>query len=104
MIYKIQHSFREVIVVPLQAIYPNVSWITDNKKKMVVTSDNVMAKVKEERFLHFLSEEMSEVVKEVYKTDVLTFGRKWFQSMNIGTMEFVFLRIEKYDGEYRENN
>lgn len=86
------------------AIYPNHEFICDKKKKMVITSDNVMAKVTEETRLHFLSEEMAQAIKEIYKTDVLAFGRKWFQVMQIGTMEFILLKLEKYEEEYREDN
>ena len=86
------------------AIYPNHEFICDKKKKMVITSDNVMAKVTEETRLHFLSEEMGMAVKGIYNTDVLTFGRKWFQSMQIGTMEFILLKLEKYEEEYKEDN
>jgi hypothetical protein len=91
-------------VLPFLAIYPNHEWVTDNKKKMVVTSDNVICKVAEETRLHFLSEEMARMVKEIYNTDVLSFGRKWFQVMPISTMEFVLLKLEKYEEEYREDN
>lgn len=104
MIYRIQHTFKPIVIIPMLAVYPNHEWIFDKKKKMVITSDNVMAKVIEERKLHFLSEEMGELVKEVYKTDVLTFGRKWFQAMMIGTMEFIYLRLEKHEGRSEEDN
>ena len=103
MIYKIHHTFKPVMLIPLLAIKSNVDWIFDKNKKMVVTSDNIMAKVIEERVIHFLSEDMDNIVKSTYKTDVLTFGRKWYQSININTMEFVFLRLEKYEGRYEDN-
>ena len=104
MIYKIQHTFKPRVIVPMLAIYPNHEWVTDKKKKMVTTSDNVMAKVVEEDKLHFLSEEMGNMVREIYNTDVLTFGKKWFQSMNISTMEFVYLRLARYEEECRQDD
>lgn len=104
MIYKIQHTFKPKIVIPMLALYPNSEWLFDRKKKMVVTSDNIMAKVVEEDRLHFLSEDMANAVKAIYNTDVLTFGRKWFQSMGISTMEFLYLRLEKYEGEHIESD
>lgn len=104
MIYKIQHTFKPMVIVPMAAIYPNHEWLFDRKKKMVITSDNIMAKVMEEDKLHFLSEDMSNAVKTIYNTDVLTFGRKWMLSMGISTMEFLFLRLEKYDGEHRQDS
>ena len=104
MIYKIQHTFKPTVIIPMLALYPNSEWLFDKKKKMVVTSDNIMAKVVEEYRLHFLSEDMANAVKAIYNTDVLTFGRKWFQSMGISTMEFLYLRLEKYDGEYKQDS
>lgn len=102
MIYKLQHTFKPVVLVPLLAIYPNSAWIMDNKKKMVVTSDNVMAKVTREEKVHFLSSIMQEIVRDVYNTDVLSFGRRWQQVMDISTMEFYYITLEKYEGEHRE--
>ena len=104
MIYKIQHTFKPIVIIPMLAVYPNHEWIFDKNKKMVISSDNVMATVIEERKLHFLSKEMGELVKDVYKTDVLTFGQKWFQGMMISTMEFIYLRLEKYEGRSEEDN
>lgn len=103
MIYKLQHTFKPVILVPMLAIYPNSAWIMDNKKKMVVTSDNVMAKVIREEKVHFLSPIMQEIVRDVYNTDVLSFGRRWQQAMDISTMEFYYITLEKYEGEYKED-
>lgn len=104
MIYKLQHTFKPVVLVPMIAIYPNHEWVLDKKKKMVVTSDNVMAKVRREEKVHFLSKEMHDIVTSIYKTDVLSFGRKWHQSMDICTMEFVYLTLEKYEGEHQQDN
>lgn len=104
MIYKLQHTFKPAILVPMLAIYPNSEWIMDNKKMMVVTSDNVMAKVIREEKIHFLSKEMHDIVTKVYNTDVLSFGRKWYQAMDICTMEFWYLELEKYEGEHQQDN
>lgn len=104
MIYKLQHTFKPVVLVPMLAIYPNSSWIMDNKKKMVVTSDNVMAKVIREEKVHFLSPIMQEIVRDVYHTDVLSFGRRWQQAMDISTMEFYYIALEKYEGEHQQNS
>lgn len=103
MIYKLQHTFKPVVLVPMLAIYPNAAWVMDDKKKLVMTSDNVMAKVIKEEKIHFLSKEVHDIVTWVYKTDVLSFGRKWHQSMDICTMEFMCLTLEKYEGEYRKD-
>lgn len=97
MIYKLQHTFKPTVLVPMIAVYPNHEWIMDKKKKMVITSDNVMAKVINEEKVHLLSQEMQEIVNNIYNTDVLSFGRKWHQAMDIVTMEFLHLQLEKYE-------
>lgn len=98
MVYKLQHTFKPIVLVPMLAIYPNTAWIMDDKKKMVMTSDNVMAKVLMEENIHFLSKEMHDIVTSIYKTDVLSFGRKWYHAMDVTTMEFMYLELERYEG------
>lgn len=104
MIYKLQHTFKPVVLVPMLAIYPNSAWIMDKKKKVVITSDNVTAKVTREEKIHFLSPIMQEIVRDIYNTDVLSFGRRWLQAMDISTMEFYYIALEKYEGEYQPNS
>lgn len=98
MIYKLTHTFRPEVFVPLLAIHCNCDWIMDTMKKMVVTSDKVMAKVTYEDRIHLLSKEAEEIIRTLYNTDVLSFARRWYASMPISTMEFYYLRLEKYDG------
>lgn len=104
MIYKLQHTFKPVVLVPMLAIYPNHEFIFDkDKHRFVKTSDGVIAQIKSEERIHFLSPRMQEIVSEVYKTDVLSFGRKWYQAMDITTMGFVYLELRKYEGEHRQD-
>ena len=48
MIYKINHTFKPDVFVPVLAIRGNCEWMFDACKKMVVTSDNIMASVTSE--------------------------------------------------------
>lgn len=103
MIYRIQHTFKDEIFLPILAIRSNCEWIFDKNKKMVVTSDKVMAKVTYEEKLHLLSQDAQEIIQRLYKTDVLSFARKWYSAMPISTMEFYYLRLERYEGKYSED-
>lgn len=105
MIYKLQHTFKPVVLVPLLAIYPNHEFIFDkDKHRFVKTSDGVIAQIKSEERIHFLSPRMQEIVSEVYKTDVLSFGRKWYQAMDINTMGFLYLTLEKHEERNTEDD
>jgi hypothetical protein len=76
----------------------------DTCKKMVATSDNIMASVTSEEKIHLLSPEADEIVRRLYNTDVLSFARRWYSAMPISTMEFYYLKLEKYDGRHTEND
>lgn len=98
MVYRLTHTFRPEVFVPLLAIRSNCEWIMDTMKKMVVTSDKIMATVLYEERVHLLSPEAQDIIKRLYNTDVLSFARRWYASMPISTMEFYYLRLERYDG------
>lgn len=104
MIYKINHTFKPEVFVPVLAIRGNCEWMFDTCKKMVVTSDNIMASVTSEEKIHLLSSEADEIVRRLYNTDVLSFARRWYYAMPISTMEFYHLKLEKYEGRYTEND
>lgn len=75
----------------------------DDKKKMVMTSDNILAKVNSEEVIHILSNEADELIKKIYNTDVLSFARRWYNAMPIVSMGFYYLKLEKYEGKCNEH-
>lgn len=104
MIYKLTHTFKPEVFVPILAIHSNCEWIMDTMKKMVVTSDKIMARVTYEEQIHLLSQEAEEIIRTLYNTDVLSFARRWHASMPITSMGFYYLRLEKYDGRDISND
>jgi hypothetical protein len=103
MIYKLTHTFKPEVFVPILAIHSNCEWIMDTMKKMVLTSDKIMANVLYEERIHLLSPEAQDIIKRLYNTDVLSFARRWYSAMPISTMEFYHLKLEKYEGRYTED-
>ena len=104
MIYRLIHTFKPEVFVPVLAIHCNCEWLLDDKRKIVVTSDKIMADVKYEESIHLLSKEAEDIIKRLYNTDVLSFARRWYSSMPISTMEFYHLKLEKYEGRHTEND
>lgn len=104
MIYRVLHTFKDEVFVPLLAISPNVEFFFDTKKRLMVTSDNIQASVVTWESIHILSEEARELVKRLYDTDVYSFMKKWHAALDIASMEFVYMNLKKYEGEHREDN
>lgn len=99
MIYRVLHTYKDEIFVPLLAISSNVDFLFDKKKKLLVTSDNIQAEVKYWESVHILSDEAKEIVKRMYNIDVYAFMRKWYASLDITSMEFIYARLKKYEDE-----
>lgn len=104
MIYKVLHTFKNEIFVPLLAISSNADFLFDKKKRLIVTSDNIQAVVTRFDSLHILSDEARELVKRLYNVDVYSFMRKWHSALDIASMEFVYMNLKKYEEEHREDN
>lgn len=104
MEYKIYHTFKPNVLVPLCAISPNTSWIFDKEEKVVKTSDGVLAVVEKEMIVHFLDEKTSTIVEKLYNTDLLSFGRRWNKSLPLTTMEFCYMKLRKIEEELNNEN
>ena len=98
MIYKILHTFREEVFIPILALSPNLAFVDDKKKKLVITSDNVRADVASWQSVHILSDEARELVKRLYNADIYPFMRKWYSALDISSMEFIYMNLTKCDG------
>lgn len=104
MIYKVLHTFKDEIFVPLLAISPNVDFLFDKGEKLIVASDNIRAKVTRFNTIHVLSDEARELIKRLYGVDVYPFMKKWHSALDIASMEFVYMNLKKYEEEHREDN
>ena len=95
--YKIYHTFKERVVVPIAGITPNVEWILEDKEKerMVLTSDGVVTRVKSWESMNILSEEGKSLIKEIYKMDVASFLERWYNSLYIDSLEVLYIELEK---------
>lgn len=104
MIYKVLHTFKDEIFVPLLAISPNIEFLFDKKKRLVVTSDNIQAEVVRYENIHILSDESRELIRHLYDTDVYSFMRRWYSALDITSMEFIYMKIKKYDRQDNSND
>lgn len=103
MIYKVLHTFKDEIFVPLLAISPNVEFLFDKKKRLVVTSDNIQNMVVRFERMHILSDEAQELVKRLYNVDVYSFMKKWYSALDITSMEFIYMNLKKYEATSGED-
>lgn len=102
--HHIYHSFRDKIFVPMLAVSNNVAFIMyENEEKIVLMQDGTLAKVRGWRTIHILSKEAEEMVSMLYKIDVMSFLKKWYNSLPIETMEFLYIELEKYVGKEQDN-
>lgn len=96
--HKINHSFKPKVFVPMLAVSNNIDFISnDNEEKMVMMNDSTIARVKKYEKLHILSPEAESAVSEIYSIDLLTYLRKWYNVMDITTMEFLLIELEKVE-------
>lgn len=103
MIYKVLHTFKDEIFVPLLAISPNIEFLFDKKKKLIVTSDNIQTTVVRFERVHILSDKAQELVKRLYNVDVYSFMRRWYSALDITSMEFVYINLKKYEANSGED-
>ncbi|MGN0929861.1 MAG: hypothetical protein ACI4N3_04435 [Alphaproteobacteria bacterium] len=102
--HHIYHSFRDKIFVPMLAVSNNVDFLFyENDEKIVLMQDGILAKVKNWKTIHILSKEAEGIISMLYKIDVMTFLKKWYNSLPIETMEFLYIELEKYDGKGKDN-
>lgn len=92
--YSLCHTYKERLLVPLVGLTPNIKWILNKEEpKMVVTSDNIEVLVKSWCSIHILSEEGMFLVKDIYKMDIAPFLLKWYNALNIDSLEFLYLEL-----------
>lgn len=104
MIFKVLHTFKDEILIPVLAISSNLEFLCNKGDKLIVTSDNVQATVKRYESVHILSDDATELVRRLYNTDVYSFMRKWYSVLDITSMGFLYMKLQKIDDGYGEDN
>lgn len=94
--HRLRHSFKTEVIVPIAAITNNVDFVLYDCEKMMLTTDNIECVVEFYELTHMCKLESD--VKRLYGMDMWPFIMRWYGvSPNMSSMEFVKLKLKKYE-------
>lgn len=92
--HRINHKFRETIVVPYIAIEHNLSFLTNKSDRYVIYADGITAKVVEAKEVHIC--ELEDEIQKLYGISAWQFMTRWYQTYKgMSSMEFVVIKVKK---------
>lgn len=96
--HRINHKFRETIIVPYIAIEHNLSFLTNKADRYVIYADGITAKVVETKEAHIC--ELEDEIQKLYGISSWQFMTRWYQTYKgMSSMEFVVIKVRKEDKE-----
>lgn len=80
MKYRIKHTYKPKIIIPINGISGNLDFLLDKGERIVVTSDNVECKALnvEEKHLCDLESE----IQSIYNCDAWPWVKRWYKIDN----------------------
>lgn len=96
--YKVNHRYREEIIVPIVAIHKFVDFITTPlKDKNIITTDGVKCRVYKIYTENLCA--LEEKVLSLYQISAWDFLKKWHSVYpdNLYSLEFVVMELSKYE-------
>lgn len=92
--HRINHKFRETIIVPYIAIEHNLSFLTNKADRYVTYADGITAKVVEAKEVHIC--ELEDDIQKLYGISAWQFMTRWYQTYKgMSSMEFVVIKVRK---------
>lgn len=97
--HRVRHRFREEMIVPIIGITNNFDFLLGkNSKKHILTADEVKCIVVDYRNDHICDLEAD--IRRIYGMEAWDFIKRWYNNEpNMVSMEFVWMKIEKYEEE-----
>lgn len=97
MVSRINHKYREEVVVPLVAISNNICFLVKkDEKRTILTSDDIACDVIDFKEVHIASEEFEALIKRLYNLDAFTFIKKWYsKKREMDSMFFVYIKMKE---------
>lgn len=96
--HRINHKFRETVIVPYIAIEKNISFLTNKADRYVVYADGITAKVVEAKEIHIC--ELEELIQRLYGISAWQFMQRWYKSYkSMSSMEFVVIKVKKEENK-----
>lgn len=102
--YIINHSYKPAILVPLLAISNNFDFLTNENRYNIkaIMQDGTPVIIDRWEYMNILSEKTDNIIREIYGIDVLSFARKWYRSLPIDSLNFIYMQLSKeVDNECR---
>lgn len=95
VIFKINHSYKPEIIVPIVAIEHNIDFICFNGSRNVITADGVNCITSAVLLKNIC--ELEEKVLSLYKISVWKFIKRWHEIYHdyLNSFEFVVIKLEK---------
>lgn len=94
MKYRIRHTYKPKIIIPINGICNNLDFVFDKEERIVVTSDNVECKVLnvEEKHLCNLESE----IQSIYNCDAWSWVKRWYKIDNwVSDLRVIIMDLEK---------
>lgn len=92
--YKVNHRYREKIIVPIIAITHNVNFIMDSGDIYVITADEVKCKVTNRCIRNIF--ELEKDIKNIYDMSAWDFLKKWYGvNESLSSIDFFVLQLKK---------
>lgn len=94
--HRINHSFRQEILVPVAAISNNIDFLVNDKNatRMVKTSDNVECVVESFEEAHICT--LENEIKELYGMEPWPYVMRWYKvAPMMHSMDFVRVKLKK---------
>ena len=81
MKYRIRHTYKPKIIIPVNGISDNLDFLLDKGERIVVTSDNVECRALnvEEKHLCDLESE----IQSIYNCDAWSWVKRWYKIDNM---------------------
>lgn len=96
-VHRINHKYREEVIVPIIGITRNVTFLCGKGKKQVITADNVVCDVLgyEEKHICLLEDD----IKRLYNISCWEFITRWFKvsKESMDSMRFLVIKLKKVE-------
>lgn len=95
--YKIKHSYKDVIIIPVIAIVDKeLEFLVNKEDKEVVTTDGIISKVEKCNIFNIC--ELEKDVKEIYNIDCWSFLKRWYNyDKRIDSLMMIKMKLKKIE-------
>lgn len=96
--YKVNHRYRDEMIVPIVAIHKSIDFITSPlKDKNIITTDGVKCRIAKIYTENLCA--LEEKVLSLYRISAWDFLKRWHSVYpdNLYSLEFVVMKLDKYD-------